>query len=110
MDFCRAERQNAVISDLWKFYMFQPHKAVNQALYFKPVVDAFSSVQLLVYLKLSSYLSAVLYKAILGEPRAEHSTVLLLLNYSGCFITAITYLFIKRIEQFKCIQSFALKL
>lgn len=74
--------------------MFRPHKAVKQALYFKPVVDALSSVQLLICLKLSTYLSAVLYKAIFREPSAEHSTVLLLLNYSGCSITAITYLFI----------------
>lgn len=95
MDFCRAERWNAVISDLWKSYMFQPHKAVKQVLYFKPVVDALSSLQLLICLKLSTYLSAVLYKALLWEPTAEHSLVLLSLNYSGCSITAIAYLFIK---------------
>lgn len=32
MEFCRAERQNAVTSDRWKFYMFQAHKAVKQVL------------------------------------------------------------------------------
>lgn len=93
--------------------MFQSYKAVKQVLYFKLVVDALSSVQLLVCLKLSTYPSAVLYKAILGEPRAERSTVLLLLNHSGHSITAIAYLLIRRqsinfISRYS--QGFALKL
>lgn len=57
-------------------------------LYFNPTVDAVSSEQLVTYLKLSTYLSAGLCEAALEEPRAEHSTVLLLLKCSGCSITA----------------------
>lgn len=35
---CRAEGQDMGVSDLWKFNMFQPRKAVQQALYFKTVL------------------------------------------------------------------------
>lgn len=84
MDFCRAERWNADISDLWKSYKLQQHKALKQVLYFKPTVDVLNSAQLLMCLNLSTCLSALLYKVILWEPRAEHSIVrLLLLNYTG---------------------------